>query len=142
VSAPEPLLPDLRLIRSQLRPGPSVTISCRDTSNEVEAESDAPSLLLLRRLPRFPLPVPSQLGVRMYKGYDFDHRPWFLISVSPEVEASVRRSTTVGVWILFLVMLGLLCVVLTPQSGHAKAAGHQTRAQHKVQLQWDPHWQS
>jgi hypothetical protein len=58
----------------------------------------------------------------MYKGYDFDHRPWFLISVSPEVEASVRRSTTVGVWILFLVMLGLLCVVLTPQSGHAKAA--------------------
>ena len=80
----------------------------------------------------------------MYRRYDFDHRPWFLIPVSPEVEASVRRSSAVGIWILSLLALGLLCVALTPQTGHAKAASHQVQPQHKVQLQWDghPQWRS
>lgn len=71
----------------------------------------------------------------MYRDYDFDHMPWFLIPVRPEVEVSLRRSAKVITWILSLIVLGLLCVALTPQPGHAKAAAHQAQPQHKVQLQ-------
>jgi putative effector of murein hydrolase LrgA (UPF0299 family) len=70
----------------------------------------------------------------MYRGYDFDHMPWFLIPVRPEVETSLRCSTKVITWILAMIVLGLLCVAFTPQSGHAKATTHQVQPQHKVQL--------
>jgi hypothetical protein len=52
----------------------------------------------------------------MYRRYDSDHMPWFLIPVSPEMETSLRHSTSVATWILVLVMLGLLFAALTPQS--------------------------
>jgi hypothetical protein len=71
----------------------------------------------------------------MYRRYDFNHMPWFLIPVSTEMETSLRHSTSVATWILALVMLGLLFAALTPQFVHAKTASHQVQPQHKVQLQ-------
>jgi hypothetical protein len=70
----------------------------------------------------------------MYKSYDFDHMPWFLVPVTPETEASVRRSTAVATWILAILMLSLLCVALAPQSSRAASAARQAPPQHKVQL--------
>ena len=75
----------------------------------------------------------------MYRNYDFDHMPWFQISVRPETELSVRRSTKVTIWILLLLVLGLFCVALTPETSHANAAAHQAQPQHKVQLKQNPH---
>jgi hypothetical protein len=64
--------------------------------------------------------------------YDYDHIPWFLTPVRPELTASLRQSTAVSIWILFFLMVGLLSVALTPQPGHAKAVSHQVQPQHKV----------
>jgi len=71
----------------------------------------------------------------MYRRYDFDHMPRFLIPVRREMETSLRHSTSVITWILAILMVGLLFVALTPQSGHAKAASHQVQPQEKGHVQ-------
>jgi hypothetical protein len=75
----------------------------------------------------------------MYRRYDFEHMPWFLVAIRPETEASVRRSTAVATWILSLLMLGLLIVALAPQSRHATAAAHQAAPQHQIRLRSQQH---
>ena len=54
----------------------------------------------------------------------FDHQPWWMISVKPDMEASFRRWNWVVIWSLAFVVASVFAMTLTAQPGHAAFAGH------------------
>lgn len=49
----------------------------------------------------------------------YDHQPWFLTRVSPEVVAGSRRWNLVLIFILTFFVIAVFVMSLTPEPGHA-----------------------